>query len=135
MELNNGRTLTIYDLGRVPLIRRVGLHSLVKENGWRFSVAGSVIRYRRRVKVFDKLKMRSRIVSWDERFLYLEQSMWRGSEATSQAVFRMAISNKKGLIPLRKVIEAFGGQLEKPDMPEWIEDWISSEFKRPWPPN
>jgi len=34
----------------------------------------------------------------------------------------MAITDKKGLVSLRVVIEAFGVELEKPDMPEWIED-------------
>ena len=44
LELNNGRTLTIFDLGRVPLVRRVGLHGILKKNNWSFTVAGSSIR-------------------------------------------------------------------------------------------
>ncbi len=34
MELNNGRTLTLYDLGRIPMAGRTGLHRVAKAKGW-----------------------------------------------------------------------------------------------------
>ena len=36
-ELNNGRTLTIFDLGRIPLAGRVGLIGALKRNRWGLS--------------------------------------------------------------------------------------------------
>lgn len=34
MELNNGRTLTLYDMGRLPLARRTGLIRLLRQQEW-----------------------------------------------------------------------------------------------------
>ena len=34
MELNNGRTLTLYDLGRTMLTLRTGLAGVLKREGW-----------------------------------------------------------------------------------------------------
>ncbi len=34
MELNNGRTLTLYDLGRIPYAVRTGLRAAVQREGW-----------------------------------------------------------------------------------------------------
>ena len=34
IELNNGRTLTLYDLGRIPLASRTGLVPVLREKGW-----------------------------------------------------------------------------------------------------
>ena len=34
VELNNGRTLTLYDLGRIPLGLRTGLAAAVRAQGW-----------------------------------------------------------------------------------------------------
>ena len=33
MELNNGRTLTLFDLGRIPMARRMGLDKVLAQNG------------------------------------------------------------------------------------------------------
>lgn len=47
MELNNGRTLTLYDLGRVPLGIRTGLAATVQRMGWGMAIAGNSTRYRK----------------------------------------------------------------------------------------
>ena len=59
MELNNGRTLTLYDLGRVGLFLRLGIVPVMKAHGWGGTVAGSSFRYRRRVRAFDRYTLRS----------------------------------------------------------------------------
>jgi acyl-CoA thioesterase FadM len=60
MELNNGRTLTLYDLGRIPAAARTGLVGAMRRNGWGMTVAGAAVRYRRRIRVFRRFQMRSR---------------------------------------------------------------------------
>jgi acyl-CoA thioesterase FadM len=84
MELNNGRTLTLYDLGRLPFFLRTGLIGALRREGWGMTVAGSSVRYRRRVVAFQRVTMVTRLIGWDARFLYRDQSMWRGRECTSQ---------------------------------------------------
>ena len=39
VELNNGRTLTLYDLGRIPLAARSGLLNVLKERRWGMTMA------------------------------------------------------------------------------------------------
>ena len=34
MELNNGRTLTLYDLGRIPMMLRLGVIRTLRAKGW-----------------------------------------------------------------------------------------------------
>lgn len=133
-ELNNGRTLTLYDMGRVPLACRLGLVALLKTRKWGMTVAGSSVRYRRRVRMFDRIEMRSRTVCWDERFVYLEQSMWVRGEATSHILLRTAVTGKDGIVPTAQLAEVLGIPTSPPDIPEWIADWIAAEAKRPWPP-
>ena len=134
MELNNGRTLTLYDISRVPLVNRVGLLKILKQNSWSFTIAGSSVRYRKRVTVFDKLEARSKIVGRDKRFLYVVQSMWNKGEATSSALFRMAITNGKGIVPSDEWTNAFGVPDWNPTLPDWVQAWIDAEGQRAWPP-
>ena len=63
IELNNGRTLTLYDLGRLPLAMRTGLSAVLRQTGWGITVAGNTTRYRRRIRAFNRFTMLSRIAS------------------------------------------------------------------------
>ncbi|MFN3846278.1 MAG: acyl-CoA thioesterase [Paracoccaceae bacterium] len=139
MELNNGRTLTLYDLGRIPLGQRMGLHQVLKARGWGLAVAGNTTRYRKRVKMFHRLEMRTRMIGWDARFLYIEQSMWRHGECTSHILIRSAVTGlgergKGGIVPPAELASAFGIPAESPPLPDWVQSWIAADNERPWPP-
>jgi len=133
-ELNNGRTLTLFDLGRIPLAQRVGLMKVLRREHWGLTMAGATVRYRRRVKMFHKVEMRSRALGHDDRFMYLQQSMWRGGEAVNSVVYRGAVVDQNGIVPIARVLAAMGAQDWNPTLPDWVAGWIESEAKRPWPP-
>lgn len=133
-ELNNGRVLTLMDLGRFGTLQRLGVPQRLKELGWYGTVAGSTVRYRRRITVFQKLELRTRIVGWDERFIYFEQAIWRRSECCAHAMIRVALTEGKGIVPTSKVAAAFGFPADSPEMPTWVLAWAEAETQRPWPP-
>lgn len=134
VELNNGRTLTLYDLGRLPLSGRTGFEALLRQKGWGLTVAGSTTRYRRRVTVWSRLTMHSRCIGWDRRFIYMEQSMWKGEECTSHVLIRSAIVSKAGMVPPAEMAVAMGESAESPALPDWVQAWIAADATRPWPP-
>ena len=134
MELNNGRTLTLYDLGRIPMANRVGLTRTVLGNGWGMTVAGSTVRYRRRIRAFERFEMRGRLLGWDARFLYIEQAIWRGGEALNHLLVRMAVTGDAGIVAPARVLQAMGLEEASPALPDWVEAWIAAEAQRPWPP-
>ena len=134
MELNNGRTLTLLDLGRLPLAKRVGLIGALRERGWGLTMAGVTVRYRRRVRMFDRFEIRSRCVGWDARFIYIEQGMWRGEECCNHALYRSAVTDANGIVAPARVMEAMGLDAASPPLPGWVDAWIAAEAHRPWPP-
>jgi len=134
IELNNGRTLTLYDLGRIPLFHRVGLRRALKRRKWGLTVAGASVRYRRRVTLFNRLEMHSRICGRDARFLYILQSMWKNGEATSSALYRLAVTGPDGIVPTDEVARELGAPDWNPELPEWVQSWIAAESGRDWPP-
>lgn len=134
-ELNNGRTLTLYDLGRLGLGLRAGLVNTLRARRWNMTMAGSSARYRRRLRAFERFEMRSRAVCWDDKFVYLEQSMWKSNgECASHVLYRAAVTNTDGIVPPETVIAAMGQTAVSPEPPKWIAAWISAEAMRPWPP-
>ncbi len=134
MELNNGRTLTLFDLGRIPMAKRMGFDTVAKAQRWGITVAGNSTRYRKRVTVFQKLTQVSRIIGWDHRFTYMEQSFWRGEECTASMLLRSGFTSKAGLVPPARVLEALGQPQESPELPAWVQGWIAADAGRVWPP-
>jgi len=133
-ELNNGRALTLYDFGRLVLARRAGLMATLRRQGWGLTVAGASVRFRRRVRMFDRLEMRSRMIGWDARFFYLEQSMWRSGECCSHLLVRAAVTDPGGIVAPERVAAAMGVEAAPPPLPDWVAAWIAAEAQRPWPP-
>ena len=134
VELNNGRTLTLYDLGRIPMAQRTGLIPILKAERWGITVAGNTTRYRRRVRMFQRVEMVSRLIGWDARFFYMEQSMWRKGECTSHMLLRSAFTDRNGIVPSARVIAALGHDGPSPALPDWVIAWIGADADRPWPP-
>lgn len=134
LEMNNGRILSILDIGRTGLAQRVGLIDALRKHRWGMTMAGNSIRYRRRLRPFVKFRNVSRAVGWDDKFLYLEHSLWIGDECAVQALFRSAVTDKNGIVPPAKVLAAMGYENTPPKMPAWVQAWIDADNTRPWPP-
>lgn len=134
VELNNGRTLTLYDLGRLPMALRNGLVGILRDNGWSITVAGNSTRYRRRIRMFQKFTMITRTLGWDERFFYVEQSIWSRGECCNQMLLRGAITSAQGIVPPSELIRAGGYHEAPPPLPDWVKAWIEADALRPWPP-
>ncbi len=136
LELNNGRAMTLYDLGRTMNAQRVGLISAISRRRWGLTMAGSTVRFRQRIRGFEKFQMRSRAVCWDDKFIYLEQSMWKkNGSCASHVMFRSAVTDRNGIVPPADVLREMGHEtVTSPPMPDWIAEWCAADAGRPWPP-
>ena len=134
MEMNNGRILTILDLGRTVLAQRSGLLGALKAKGWGLTMAGNSVRYRKRIRPFVRFKLVSRAIGWDARFAYLEHNIWIGGECAVQALFRAAVTDKNRIVGPERIIEAMGQDVTSPALPDWVQNWIDADATRVWPP-
>lgn len=134
MEMNNGRILTILDLGRTGLAQRVGLLKALQENRWGMTMAGASVRYRKRIRPFIKFRVVSRTIGWDDKFFYLDQSIWIGDECATQALYRSAVTDKNGIVRPRRLFDHVGFDGDRPPLPAWVQGWIDADATRPWPP-
>lgn len=134
-EMNNGRILTMYEMGRFQASQRMGLLKLLREHKWAFTVAGTSIRYRRRLLPFERYEMRSRVVTWDERFVYIEQGMFKtDGECANHVLFRTAVTANRRALPTVELVSALGIEGPRPEPAAWIQNWIDAEATRTWPP-
>lgn len=136
LELNNGRILTLFDLGRFKLAARIGLIKALRQNRWGLVVAGSFIRYRHRLHTFQRYEMRTRVLGRDGRFILMEQAMWRDGRYHSHLLIRTAVTSADGIVDPGDVLEALGQDREfLPEIPAWVSAMLTAEAERPWPPS
>ncbi|MDO6461291.1 acyl-CoA thioesterase [Granulosicoccaceae sp. 1_MG-2023] len=135
MEMNNGRVLTLFDLGRFDLSVRNGLMRLLRKHRWGLVVAGSTVLYRKRIRLFDPVSLQTRLAGLDERWVYIEQTMSvRGTPANS-VLLRTAVTEGGRILPTERLIAELGYQDRPlPQLNHWQQAWIDSERLRPWPP-
>ena len=131
-ELNNGRHLTLMDMGRLDLAVRTGLMRVVHKHKWGFVVAGASVRYRHRLKAFKRFQLNTRVVGLDERWFYFHQYTIRKGNIHSSALVRAGITSHQGIVPVKKVLDALGAFDWNPGLPEWVKAWSEAEELRPW---
>jgi len=132
-EVNNGRHLTLMDMGRFDLAARSGFWKTIHREGWGLTVGGASVRFRHRVPPLSKVRLRTRVVGRDDRWFYFHQKIERDSRLCSAALVRAGITSKDGLVPVDRVLEATGRAGWAPELPDWVQAWIDAEGLRPWP--
>ena len=134
-ELNNGRALSLFDLGRYGFLSRLGLMKYFFREKISNAVAGVSVRYRHRIRPFSRIQMRTRIVYSDDTFLYFEQLMLMSDgRCAVQSLCRLAITQRGKLLPFPKACEKMGIIPPSLECPIWVKKWIEAESERPWPP-
>ena len=135
LELNNGRIFTLFDLARTDFAIRSGLGKQLLRHRWGLVVAGSTIQYRRRVRWRESICIKTRIAAIDERWIYVEQSMWSQDRLCSSALLRTAVTylSTGKPVPVREVLHALDYDKWTRPADEWVQAWIDADKKRPMP--
>ncbi|PLX43776.1 MAG: hypothetical protein C0609_07400 [Deltaproteobacteria bacterium] len=133
MELNNGRHMTLMDLGRFDLAARSGFLKVTRERDWGFAAAGASIRFRYRIKFMERFNLRTRLIGLDSRWFYFEQRTEVKGKICSSALVRGAVVSRNGAVPIEESLSAIGRRgLELP-LPDWVKRWAEADSLRPWP--
>ena len=121
LHMNNGRYLTIADLGRMDLVARTGLLGLMVRRRWAPVVAMASIRFRASLMPFQRYRLHTRVVCWDEKWVYLEQRFERKGETVAIAYVKGLFRSRKRTLRSREILEALGQQQRSPHMPPALE--------------
>lgn len=126
-HMNNGKYLTLMDLGRMDLMLRSGLWGEATKRGWYPVVAGQTITYRKSLNPFQRFDLLTKVLGVDDRWIYLDQTFVVGDTVHAHAVVRARFLKKGGgsveHAEIEEVIGAFPGHLKLPD---WLRAWTDS---------
>lgn len=125
-HMNNGRYLTLMDLGRMDWIWRTGLGRAARQNRWNPLVAASTIRYRKSLTLWKRFTLRTRILGWDEKWFYIEQVFKKGERVMASAVVKGLFRGPKGNVPASQILAALGHHQPSPELSPFIHQWSKS---------
>ncbi len=127
LHMNNGRYLTLMDLGRLDLVVRMGVLRTLRRRKWNPVVGSLQVRYRRSLLPFQRYDIRTRLVGWDERWFYVEQRFERAGETVAAALVKGLFLGPEGRVPTQAVVDATGHHVDPPALPEAVAAWQESE--------
>ena len=134
MHMNNGRYLTVMDLGRLDLFHRARLMQIMMKQKSVPSLGAATIRYRLPLNPFQRFELHTRLACWDEKWAYIEQKFILSDGPKKGAIAAIAIvkgsfydQNAKRTVPTDEVLRLGNLDIASPDMPEHILEWRKSE--------
>ena len=103
------------DLGRLALMYRTGLTAVARRKGWFPLVRGIEVEYCRPLMPWQRFRLETRLVSWDRKWLYLEQRFAAGEIVHARAHVRGLLRGRDGNVPSAILLAALGaGDLAPP---------------------
>ena len=132
MHVNNGRYLSIMDVARVDLMLRSGTLGRLRARGWYPVVAAQTIVYGRSLKLFERFRVRTRVIGWDARNVYLSQDFLTGEDGRTTAVARAVVQARflgpKGeRVSTDALLAAIGVSEPPPLLPDWVTGWAEAK--------
>lgn len=114
LHVNNGRYLTLFDLGRMDLTLRTGLWRVMLTKRWLPVLSTASIRFRRSVGAFARVSITTRIVHWDEKWLFIEHRLEHGGEICAKALVKAVFRAPDGTVPAPRLFEEVGAAVPTP---------------------
>ncbi|MGE4481774.1 thioesterase family protein [Acidocella sp.] len=127
LHMTNSRYLALMDLGRVDLILRSGAWAAMRRDRLGVVLAGAAMRFRRPLKPFARMTLATRLLGWDERWMYVEQIFTGPDGVACSAVVRAAFVKGGKLVPPGPVLELTRPGATKLEPPGWAVDWAALE--------
>ncbi len=129
LHMNNGRYLALMDLGRLDLIFRMGMLKHMIRRRWRPVAASATIRFRRSLRPFRKFRIRTRLVCWDERWIFFEQCFESKGRLVARGLVRALLRGGSGNVPTAEILDVMGKNIASPPMPASVALWRESESR------
>ncbi|MDQ2697276.1 MAG: thioesterase family protein [Actinomycetota bacterium] len=131
-HMNNGRYLSLFDLGRWDLLVRTGLWDVMKRHGWYAVVSSETITFRKSLNLWQRFDVESRMIGHDDKAVYLEHRAVVDGEVFARAIIRARMMKRSGgTLPHDELFAAVGRPEGVPEVDEWVHDWAAASALPP----
>jgi acyl-CoA thioesterase FadM len=123
LHMNNARYLSIMDYARTHLLARTRLLEHIMHARWQPMIGAAWVTYRRSLPLFARFTVSSRMICWDDRWFYMEQTFTGKSGLAAIGWVKGVLRNRDGIVNPQRVIDGVASGTLSPPMPEAIANW------------
>jgi acyl-CoA thioesterase FadM len=123
LHVNNGRYLTMADLGRLDWFRRAGVLGVALQERARPLVGDAIAKFRRDLRLFQTFELQTRLLGWDERWGFIEHRFVRAGRVVGVVVIRGMFRNADGPLKPGQLLASLGAPEQSPPLPDWMLSW------------
>jgi len=133
-HLNNGRYLTLMDLGRLDVMVRSGLWREVLRHKWTPIASAITIRFQRELRPFQKFRLETKLLCWDASLVVMEQIFIvdggvRDGQVAARALFKGGLydRNDRKFVEIARLMSLLGvSEISPPATPE-VEAFLHAD--------
>ena len=123
LHLNSARYLGFADLGRIHLLGQIGILRGLLTRGWFPFASGIEITYIRPIKPFQKFKLRTRVLTWDDKYWYTEHIFEVNKEVRAIGMVRGVFVRGRAVVAMNDIAALTVENPASPPAPQIIEQW------------
>jgi acyl-CoA thioesterase FadM len=94
------------------------------KNAWVPVTTAETTTYRRSVKAFDKVRLVTRLLHWNDRRFYLEHTFYVKNQMCAQTYVEGLVRGPGGHLKPGEVFRVLGVAMDSPPLPEKLQGWI-----------
>lgn len=121
-KMTDDRYLAIADLGRLDMALRLGLARSLLKRGWAPLATVAALRFRHPLKAFQRYRLRTRVVYWDDTTFYLQQVFERHGRTQATAYVCATFLSRRAAVRPTEVLAEIGQVVARPCKPEVVSD-------------
>ena len=123
MHLNNAKYLKFMDRCRLEHALSTGLLNRMVQARCNAVVANTEIAYVRELRPYQHFHVITRIIGWDDKYVYYDQRFESQGKLHTHALLRIVNFYGGKAISPQAVQEITGLNLNSPALPEYVEQW------------
>jgi acyl-CoA thioesterase FadM len=125
--MNNTAMLAITELGRWDYMVRTGFLKYARTNKLYLPLASISAQFRRPLKRFQKFQLTTRIIYWDEKWIYISRRIVRKEKTIAVALAKATLKKGKERLPFQRVISDLNWEMRSERRPEMVDVFEKGE--------
>ncbi len=126
--MNNAAMLAITELGRWDVMVRTGFLKYARTNRLYLPLASISAQFRRPLKRFQKFQLKTQLIYWDEKWIYISHRIVRKEKTIAVALAKVTLKKGKKRIPFARIISDLNWAMKPKMRPEMIDGFEKGEI-------
>lgn len=118
-HVNNGRYLTLADIGRLHWFVRSGVLAAARRQRALPVVGDAIAKFRRDLRLFDVFEIHTRLLGWDSRWGFIEHRFMRRGRVIGAVMVRGVFKGPQGVMAPATLLAGIAPGLASPQLPDW----------------